>query len=217
LKVVVKKRISQDFDLDVAFEAPDGLTIVFGPSGSGKTTLLRLIAGVTKPDEGNISLNNRVFYDSARRISMPVQQRKIGYVFQNSALFPHMTASQNVAYGCTSQISPLELMALFKIEQRGDSYPRDLSGGEAQRVALARALASEPDLMLLDEPLSALDGKTRTLIQDEIRQAQERANIPFLYVTHQVSEALALGTHALLLERGRLQSQGSPSEILSAS
>ena len=217
MKVAVKKRVGPNFELDLEFVAPPGVTILFGPSGSGKTTLLRLIAGVVTPDEGEISLDNRVFFDSAQRISMPIQQRRIGYVFQNSALFPHMTAAQNVAYGCAPGQSPQALMELFKIDRAADRYPKELSGGESQRVALARALASEPDLMLLDEPLSALDLKSRTQLQEEIRLAQQRSQIPFIYVTHQISEALALGIHALLLDRGRLQAQGSPAEVLSAS
>lgn len=217
MKVTVKKRVASNFELDVDFEAPSGVTILFGPSGSGKTTLLRAIAGVVAPDQGRICLGNRVFFDSSQGISMPIQERKIGYVFQNSALFPHMTALENVTYGCTAGQAPQALLALFKIEHAANRYPKELSGGESQRVALARALASEPQLLLLDEPLSALDLKSRNQIQDEIRQAQERSGIPFLYVTHQLSEALALGSHALLLNQGRLQAQGIPSEVLTVS
>ena len=220
--VAIKKSFQGTrFSLDLAFEAPAGITILFGPSGSGKTTLLRAIAGIEEPDEGRISLGSEVFFDSARGVRMRIQQRRVGYVFQSSTLFPHMTALDNVAYGapraCVDRNQRArELLDLFKVEHAARQFPRELSGGEAQRVALARALASDPSLMLLDEPLSALDAPARALVLAEIRLAQETSGIPFLYVTHQRSEALELGSYAIILKEGRLVGQGPPGEVLLA-
>ncbi len=204
-------RIDRTFSLDVEFAVPDGVTILFGPSGSGKTTCLRAIAGIVTPDEGRITLDERVFFDSGLGLNLHIQERRVGFVFQDYALFPHLTSEQNVAYGIRAAKSRIakhgqarELLGLLGIEYVARQYPRELSGGEAQRVAVARALASDPAVMLLDEPLSAVDLKTRERLLGEIGALKQRTRIPFLYVTHNTAEAAAIGTSLIVLEEGRV-------------
>src|SRR5262245_3213177 len=235
LHVLIRKRFggvtqelpeekNRSFTLDLEFNAPDGVTIIFGPSGSGKTTCLRAIAGIVTPDEGHIALGDRLYFDSASGINLPVQQRRVGFVFQDYALFPHFTAEQNVTYGlrddrgasrARKQEKARELLALLGIEYTAHQYPRELSGGEGQRVALARALASDPAIMLLDEPLSAVDVKTRAVLLAEIVSTQQRTGIPFIYVTHHSREAIEIGSHAIVIDRGKIIRQGRPGEVLS--
>jgi molybdate transport system ATP-binding protein len=212
------------FTLDIEFTAPGGVTILFGPSGSGKTTCLRAVAGIVRPDEGRISLGERVYFDSTSGTDLPIQQRCVGFVFQDYLLFPHLTAEQNVAYGVrsegrkSSKIEKIgrarELLALLGIEYVARQYPRELSGGESQRVALARALATDPAIVLLDEPLSAVDAKARGRLLTEIDAIQQRTGIPFLYVTHNVTEAIEIGDHAVVLSEGRVAQQGSPRDMM---
>jgi molybdate transport system ATP-binding protein len=215
----------QAFRLDVEFMAASGVTILFGHSGSGKTTCLRAVAGIVTPDEGRISLDERLYFDSASGVNLPIQQRRVGFVFQDYVLFPHLTAEQNVAYGIRADENSgglskaakreraRELLALLGIEYAARQYPRELSGGESQRVALARALASDPAIVLLDEPLSAVDAKTRARLLAEIRATQQRTDIPFLYVTHNVAEVIEIGDHVIVLDEGRVIRQGSPREV----
>jgi len=222
----IKKRlgngIGNSLTIDVMMRAGDGITVLFGPSGAGKTSILRAIAGVTAPDEGRITLNGDVYFDSANRINLPMQHRRIGYVFQNHVLFPHLTAEQNVLYG-TSHGSRLcarervrDLFELMGIENTAPRYPYELSGGEQQRVALARALATDPLLMLLDEPLSAVDVATRSRLLEEISSIQKRSRIPFLYVTHNQSEAARLGNAMILIDEGKVLQEGAPLEVFNA-
>jgi molybdate transport system ATP-binding protein len=219
------KEKNRSFTLDLEFTAPEGVTIIFGPSGSGKTTCLRAIAGVVTPDEGHISLDGRLFFESKSGVNLPVQQRRVGFVFQDYALFPHLTAEQNVVYGLRDDHGATkvrkreqvrELLALLGIEYAARQYPRELSGGESQRVALARALASDPAIMLLDEPLSAVDLKTRAVLLTEIVSTQRRTRIPFIYVTHHSGEAIEIGSHAIVIDRGKVIRQGRPTEVLSS-
>jgi molybdate transport system ATP-binding protein len=214
------------FTLDLEFTAPDGVTILFGPSGSGKTTCLRAVAGIVRPDEGRISVDQRVYFDSASGADLTIQQRRVGFVFQDYLLFPHLTAEQNVAYGIRSggternlskdekHRRACELLALLGIEYAAGQHPRELSGGESQRVALARALASDPEMVLLDEPLSAVDGLTRTRLLAEIGATQRRTGIPFLYVTHNVAEAIEIGDYVVVLNEGRVVQEGRPREVM---
>jgi molybdate transport system ATP-binding protein len=215
----------QAFRLDVEFMAASGVTILFGHSGSGKTTCLRAVAGIVTPDEGRISLDERLYFDSASGVNLSIQQRRVGFVFQDYVLFPHLTAEQNVAYGirvgensgglsnAAKRERARQLLALLGIEYAARQYPRELSGGESQRVALARALASDPAIVLLDEPLSAVDAKTRARLLAEIRATQQRTDIPFLYVTHNVAEVVEIGDHVIVLDEGRVIQQGSPREV----
>ncbi len=152
-----------EFTLDVEFTANQGITVLFGPSGSGKTTILKAISGILRPESGRISLNARPLFDSDRGIDVPIQRRKVGFVFQNYLLFPHLRVAQNIAYGINSpstkerQLKVQKMIELFGIGRLANRYPHELSGGEQQKVAIARALVSGPSIILLDEPLSAVD------------------------------------------------------------
>ncbi|MBO0800398.1 MAG: ATP-binding cassette domain-containing protein, partial [Blastocatellia bacterium] len=173
-------RNERNFTLDLDFAAPGGVTILFGPSGSGKTSCLRAVAGIIRPDEGRIAVGERIYFDSAVGANLTIQERRVGFVFQDYLLFPHLTAEQNIAYGVRSRggthkmsktekrARARELLALLGIEYAAQQYPGELSGGESQRVALARALASDPEMVLLDEPLSAVDALTRARLLAEI-------------------------------------------------
>ena len=225
MKVDIRKRLESDkggaFNLDVRFITENGITILFGPSGSGKTTTLRAIAGIIKPDDGNITVSDRTFFDSATGTDISIQRRRVGYVFQDYALFPHLTAEQNVSYGIKNHSKAERsqeartMLALFKIDHLRQRYPGNMSGGEQQRVALARAMASEPSVVLLDEPLSAVDVETRSGLLDEIATAQARIGTPFVYVTHNTAEAIRLGSQVVILDQGSVKVVGRPSDIFS--
>jgi molybdate transport system ATP-binding protein len=210
------------FTLDVNVKAAGGITVLFGPSGAGKTSILRAVAGILTPDEGRITLGEDTYFDSAAGISSPMQHRKVGYVFQNHALFPHLTAEQNVLYGIRAESRHAaheraqELFSLLGIPKTADRYPHRLSGGEQQRVALARALATDPLIMLLDEPLSSVDMAMRSRLLEEISAIQRRSGIPFLYVTHNHSEAARLGDTMVVLDEGKIVQEGIPMEIFNA-
>jgi molybdate transport system ATP-binding protein len=220
LIVNVTKRLSPGFTLDVALTAPPGITMLFGASGSGKTTLLRCIAGLTTPDEGHIEIGDRVLFDSNDRIDMPVQNRHVGYVFQQAALFPHMSLRENIGYGL-NRLGPDErqtrvsaVSTSFRIDGILDRRPAHVSGGERQRAALARALVTEPSLLLLDEPLSALDHTIQSRIMDDLRRANEARRIPMIYVTHSHREVYSLGQQAVVIDTGRVIARGTPHEVL---
>ncbi|MGH9431109.1 MAG: molybdenum ABC transporter ATP-binding protein [Terriglobia bacterium] len=212
----------RSFMLDVAFTVHHGLTVLFGPSGSGKTTTLRSIAGVVVPDGGKITLGDRAYFDSSARLNVPMQRRRVGFVFQDYLLFPHLTAQDNVLYGMRSgkdrekRKRAHELLDLLGIKHALDRYPRDLSGGEQQRVALARALASEPAIMLLDEPLSAVDASTRSRLLQEIVEIQKRSGIPFIHVTHSPADAVRAGDWVLILDQGKIVQTGLPLEAFNS-
>jgi molybdate transport system ATP-binding protein len=226
LSVDFRKEFRKDsrltFKLDVTFTLERGLTVLFGPSGSGKTTILRAIAGLATPDAGKISLGDRVYFDSSTGQNIPVQLRRTGLVFQDSLLFPHLTAEQNVRYGMKAgselekRKRARELLGMLGIGYARERNPRELSGGEQQRVALARALASEPAVMLLDEPLSAVDVATRSRLLQEIVEVQRRWQIPFLHVTHSPAEAVRAGDWVLVLDQGEIVQEGLPLEIFNS-
>lgn len=207
------------FVLDVEFAAPPGVTILFGASGSGKTQTLLSVAGLTRPDEGLIAVEGETLFDSSRDFSLPVNRRHVGYVFQSLALFPHMTARANVEFAAHDlpkrerRERAAALLERFGVGHTAARRPREISGGEAQRVALARALASEPRMLLLDEPLSALDEPVKLSIMSDLREMNRRLRLPILYVTHSRDEALALGERALVFERGRIVASGEPHEV----
>lgn len=213
LSVAIRKRLGdakrEAFDLEVSFTAGEGTTILFGHSGSGKTTTLRAIAGVVTPDAGRITLDDQIYFDAEAKINTPVQRRRVGFVFQDYALFPHLTAEENIAYGVKAGKRERlerarEMLALFGIEHTRRRLPIEMSGGEQQRVALARALASDPAIVLLDEPLSAVDAATRARLLDEIDAAQCKSGIPFVYVTHNRAEAERIGRRVVIFNEGRI-------------
>jgi len=224
LRIDIRKRLSSDksasFLLDISFVAEDGITILFGPSGSGKTTTLRAIAGIVAPDEGCIKVGESVYFDSNTSTNVSIQQRRVGYVFQDYALFPHLTGEQNVLYGIKDKTDRSRrervnaILAQFKVEHVRHRHPQNMSDGEQQRIELARALASDPAVVLLDEPLSAVDVETRSGLLDEIAAAQAGVGVPFIYVTHNTAEAIRLGTKAVVLQQGRVKTIGPASEIL---
>jgi molybdate transport system ATP-binding protein len=225
LEVSVRYRFpagQNSFGLDVSFAIGAGITILFGASGAGKTTLLDCIAGLLTPDAGQISLASRTLFDSQKGINLPAQQRKAGYVFQDLALFPHLTVEENVAYGLGNlpaserRERSANILDLLGIEHLSKRRPAELSGGERQRVALARALAIRPSVLLLDEPLAGLDLPVRMKIADDLRRCTKDLRIPVLYVTHNRDEVFALGEKMLVVERGRIIAQGTPHEVMSA-
>ena len=191
------------------------LLCLFGHSGAGKTTLLRILAGLFKPDRGLISFNGQVWYDSAKRINLTPQQRNIGYMFQDYALFPNMTVRRNIEFA--QKIRKKEevdtLLSHFGLDALQKQYPAKLSGGQKQRVALARALATKPNLLLLDEPLSALDFDMRLNLQHEILKAHELLNSITLLVSHDKDEASKLATAVILLRNGAITALGKPTEV----
>lgn len=193
-----------EFTLTARFSVGEEIAVLFGPSGSGKTTILNCIAGLTHPDDGSIRLSSQVFFDGERPYKLPPQNRGVGYVFQEYALFPHMTVEQNIRYGMKrhAQVNLPELLQTVGIDHLLSKYPHQLSGGQKQRAALVRALATEPSILLLDEPLSALDAQTRRQCQDELLRIHEKWRIPILLVTHDLDEAERLGDLVLTSENG---------------
>jgi len=214
-----KKNVKKSFMLDVSFEMENELVVLFGPSGSGKTTLFKCISGITEPDDGKITVGNKVYFDKNKKINLPIQKRNLGYVFQNYTLFPHMSVRKNIECGLkgwekeAKEERVLEMLSLIHIEELETRYPSQLSGGQKQRVALARALAPRPEILLLDEPFSALDLKIRIELAEKIKNLQTRIGIPLLFITHNLEEALMLADKILILHGGKTQQFGTPEEI----
>ncbi len=204
LHVCITKQLPH-FALDVRLECPSGsLTAIVGPSGSGKTTLVRVVAGLEKPDSGRISLSKRTWVDVERKTFTPPQKRKIGFVFQEYTLFPHLNVRKNVAFAATNEDRVGELLNMFGIRHLENRRPHQISGGERQRCAFCQALAREPDLLLLDEPFSALDVATRDTLRRELKALKGDLDIPVLFVTHDLVEAEFLGDAILPIVNGRV-------------
>lgn len=201
LYVSIEKQLTH-FKLDIEFTLNNEIAVLFGPSGSGKTTILNSIAGLVKPDQGTIELNDVSLF-KASKISVPIQQRQIGYLFQDYALFPHMTVWKNIQYGMSHENFAKQLMEELKISHLASHYPHQISGGEKQRVALARALATEPKLLLLDEPFSALDDDTREVSHNQLLRLHKLWEIPIILVTHSRLEAKKLADRVFDLDNGR--------------
>lgn len=208
-----------DFVLDAAFEAGAGVTALFGPSGSGKTSLVQMIAGLTKPDDAVIRFGGTTWNDTDKGTFVPPYRRRIGYIFQEGRLFPHLTARQNLLYGrffsprAERQISEDEVVSLLGIERLLAQRPVTLSGGEKQRVAIGRALLSAPRLILMDEPLSALDRARRQEILPYIERIRDQVKIPVIYVSHALDEVARLANRVVLLEDGKVKAEGEPRKV----
>lgn len=225
LEAKFSKRLAadgHDFILDVTFAAAAGFTILFGASGAGKTTLLDCVAGLTRPDFGRISVGDRELFDSSQKTDVAVASRRVGYVFQSLAIFPHMSVQENVAYGL-AHLSQAErsarvaaILEAFRIVPLARRNAREISGGESQRTALARTLVTDPEVLLLDEPLAALDAVTKGRIIDDLREWNGVHQIPILYVTHSREEVFALGERVIVLDCGRIAAQGTPHEVMMA-
>ena len=202
------------FRLDAGFTAPAGITALFGPSGAGKTLTLRCIAGLTRPDAGRIEVAGRTLFDSAAGIDLPARDRRVGYVFQQYALFPHLSVERNVAYGlhtiprAARRTRAAELLEMVGLAGYGERSPVGLSGGQQQRVAIARALAGEPRILLLDEPFAALDAMVRVRQRAELRELHRRTGIPMILVSHDLAEVRHLADHLVLFEDGRVLESG---------
>jgi len=208
------------FELQASFTVAAGLVALCGPSGSGKSSMLTALAGLVRPDTGRIALGDALLFDAERGVHLPTQQRRIGYVFQNYALFPHLNVRENIAFGIARgdgsarRARVEDLLALMQLSELAGRYPAELSGGQQQRVALARALAPDPRLLLLDEPFSALDGDLRRHLGRELRRLQRQLDLPVLLVTHSRAEALQLADTAIVLSAGRVAALGAPAEVL---
>ncbi|MDP9501083.1 molybdenum ABC transporter ATP-binding protein ModC [Bisgaard Taxon 45] len=206
LKINVKKQLGQ-LALQANLHIPErGVTALFGLSGSGKTSLINLVSGLVHPDEGHISLNDRVLVDKAKAICIPAYQRHIGYVFQDARLFPHYTVKGNLCYGIkkTDQGMFDDIVSLLGIGHLLKRYPITLSGGEKQRVAIGRALLTRPEILLMDEPLSALDLPRKRELMSYLETLSKKIDIPILYVTHSIEELLRLAEHVVLLDEGKV-------------
>jgi molybdate transport system ATP-binding protein len=209
-----------EFALDVELRCPPGITCVMGPSGSGKSTLLGVLAGLADPNRGRIALGDDVWLDTQKAVAVPVHHRRLAYVFQGLALFPHMSALHNVTYGMhhvERTERPAKALALLErvgVKHLAQRRPRTFSGGEAQRVALARALARSPKLVLLDEPFSALDRDLRAQLTTLVRELGAELGVPIVHVTHSVAEVRLLADQVVRLERGKVVATGTPAELL---
>lgn len=205
------------FNLDVSFSIEEfSFSIIFGKSGAGKTTILRMIAGLIEPEDGYIKTKDIYWFNKKDKINLPVQKRKIGYVFQEYALFPNMNVKDNLNYALENKKDKNyvdEILELFNLKNLAHIYPDKLSGGQKQKVALARAIVRKPDLLLLDEPLSALDLENRNKLQDELKIIHEKFKITTIMITHDLSEVFRLANKVFLLENGIFSKSGSPSEV----
>ncbi len=199
-----------DLSLDVQFDAPVGVTVLFGPSGAGKTSVINAIAGLIKPDAGRISLGKQVLYDGQN--SVAVHRRKVGYVFQDARLFPHMTVLQNLTYGGKHDFD--RIVDVLGLRDLLDRRPAGLSGGEKQRVALGRALMAQPDVVLMDEPLAALDGPRKAEVLPYIADIAATQKKPVIYVTHAMAEVTQLADQLVVIDQGKVARKGPVSDVL---
>ncbi|HEG0607334.1 TPA: sulfate/molybdate ABC transporter ATP-binding protein [Campylobacter coli] len=206
----------KQLELNTCLKANE-ITAIFGESGAGKTTLLKIIAGLIKPEFGRIEVGNELWLDTQKNINLAIQKRKIGFVFQDYALFPNMSVKENISYAATSKQKVEELLSLMNLENLAKIYPKNLSGGQAQRVALARALAREPQILLLDEPLSALDFKMRSFLQDELVKILQHFKITTLLVSHDLAEIYKLSHRILELSDGKIIKDARTNEFFTSS
>ncbi|MGE5539400.1 MAG: molybdenum ABC transporter ATP-binding protein [Gemmatimonas sp.] len=219
LDVAITKRLGA-FTVDVAFTAPvPGVTALFGASGAGKTSIVRALAGLGRPDSGRIALGGLVFFDSAKGIDVPVERRRVGYVFQDSRLFPHLTVADNLRYGlrrapADDRLIPFDhVVALLGIGGLLERRPHTLSGGERQRVAIGRALLSQPRLLLMDEPLASLDEDRKREVLPYIERLRDDLSLPVVYVSHSRDEVERLARTLIVVEQGRVVAAGEMAEL----
>ncbi len=211
---------SSDFALDVELVCPHGITCIMGPSGSGKSTILAVLAGLQVPDRGRVAVGDHVWLDRDQGIDVPVHRRRLSYVFQGLALFPHMSALRNVEYGmhdtprAERAAKAKALLDRVGVGHLARRRPRTFSGGEAQRVALARALARSPELVLLDEPFSALDRDLRAQLTSLVRELSREVEAPIVHVTHSIAEARLLADQIIRVDKGKVVARGTPDEVL---
>jgi len=221
LSINIKKRVN-GFKLDAQWRINDELAVLFGYSGAGKSMTLRMIAGLMKPDEGEILLNGKPLFNRAAAIDLPPQARSFGYVFQDLALFPHMTVRGNILYGAHGlsknerELRCRDMMERFTIAGMEKKFPHEISGGQKQRVALARALIRRPDALLLDEPFSALDAPLRSEMRNFLKEIRREFPIPVVLVTHDLAEAVALADRLIIMAHGRVVQTGTASEVLNS-
>jgi len=203
LKFNIRKKLTH-FEIDLDLQCPRGeLLAIVGPSGSGKTTVVRILAGLEKPDSGFIRLHNKTLCDVEKKKWIPAQKRQLGYVFQEGSLFPHLSIRKNVAFSCSDPQQVEKLLQMMAVHHLGDKNPGEISGGERQRVAFAQTLASNPDLLLLDEPFSALDVSTRQQLCENVLALKQGIAIPIILITHDLEEAALLGDQIVALEQGK--------------
>jgi len=216
LEIDVTLRLA-DFAIQARIQAGQGITVLFGPSGAGKSLTLQCVAGLARPDRGRIVSGGRVLFDSDAGVDLPPQQRRVGYVPQDYGLFPHLTVAENVAFGLPrrqARGAVEEMLALMELSALGARRPGELSGGQQQRVALARALVRRPEVLLLDEPLAALDAPVRAELRQQVRDLQRRFALPTLFVTHDLSEASFIADQIAVFDRGRVLQVGPPHQVL---
>ena len=220
LEVDITKKLD-GFFMHMQFRAEQEIFAILGASGCGKSMTLKCIAGIEKPDEGRIVLDGKVLFDSEKKINLPPQKRKVGYMFQDYALFPHMNVSDNVGYGLKIRKVPKaeiaerveQALRLVQLEGYGKRMPDQLSGGQKQRIAIARAVINEPKVLLLDEPLGALDLKLRRQMQLELKRLQKQLGITFIYITHDQEEAINMSDRIGVMHEGILEQLGTPNEV----
>jgi ABC-type sulfate/molybdate transport systems ATPase subunit len=218
LQIQIQKQL-RDFPLDVNLTLPAGVTVLFGRSGMGKSMTLACVAGLATPDAGRIVVNGCTFYDSDAGVNLPPQQRRVGYVTQEYLLFPHLTVAQNVAFGLIKhsrrerEAIVQEALSWLGLEKLARQRPRELSGGQQQRVALARALVTRPQVLLLDEPFSALDSPTRARLGQDLLRLQQEQRVPVLFVTHDLAEATHLGEQMAVIADGQLLQLDTPQQV----
>ena len=218
LSVHLKKKVN-GFNLDVAWEIGNELTVLFGYSGAGKSMTLQMIVGLLIPDDGFVRINTSTLFDRSKGINVPPQERHLGYVFQDLALFPHMTALDNILYGSNNtgksgrRESAMEMIRAFHLEGLEEKYPAELSGGQKQRVAFARALMRKPYALLLDEPFSALDNPLRIEMRRFLRDIKNKFDVPIVLVTHDVTEAYTVADTLIVYSNGKVIQKGKPKDV----
>jgi molybdate transport system ATP-binding protein len=214
---VVKKLLGADGPIELSVKIDinrNDFYTFFGPSGAGKTTMLRMLAGLTKPDSGEISVDGQIWFSSSKKIHLPVQKRNIGFVFQDYALFPTMSVRKNLVYASRKDNKRIDtLLDMMKLKTLEHTLPSSLSGGQRQRVALARALVQAPKILLLDEPLSALDNEMRRSLQDEIGCIHQQFGLTSIIVTHDISEIFLLSNKVVCFDHGKVKKDGTPEQI----